>query len=252
MTIDNWRHQYRRAMISFHDEMSFKLSSTRFIWQRTLSVIMEFSLIVLFIFIFIIQIDEIFSLWKKSTGGLEDYVIDVLFSNSLTIIRCNPYERQILRDISIETVGYIKCSNRESFLPENHIQSITLLRWNSTIVKCSKDKKSIKEEKTHLDVKHKGKNAFKKVDFNLIRVGSMGPSVSKMDEKKFRLSFEHPPRNLASIVDEQQNGTLAIQTFSFKHRPILCRERQLPDGGPCANLHINLSYICYYRVSSGE
>ena len=210
---------------------------------------MDFSSILLFILIFIIQVNDTFSLWKKSKGGLENYVIDVLFSNSLTIIRCNPYERQILRDISIDTVGYIKCSNRESFLPENHIESITLLRWNSSSVKCSKDKKSIKEEKTYLHVKHKAKNAFKKVDFNLIRVGSMGPSISKMDEKNYLLSFEHPRRSLALTAEDQQNNTFGIQTFSFKHRPILCRERQLADGGPCANLHLNLSYVCYYRVS---
>ena len=214
-----------------------------------LTIIMDFSSILLFILIFIIQIDRIF-LRTNSKGDLEEYVIDVLFSNSLTIIRCNPYERQILRDISIETAGYIKCTNRDLFLPENHLKSITVLQWNYTSILCNKNKKTITEEKTYLYVKHKAKNAFKKVDLNLVRAGSMGTSQSKMDEKNYLLSFKHPPRSLAMITADQENVNYTVETFVFKHRPILCREKQLAvPGGPCANQHLNLSYVCYYRVS---
>lgn len=244
-TIDNWRHQCQN-----------KVRSKQFLFYAldlclsNLSVIMDFSSILLFIFILIIQIHLNLSLWKKSSDSLEEYVIDVLFSNSLTIIRCNPYELQVFREISIETVGYIRCTNRNLFLPENHLESITLLQWNYTSVECQKNKKAIIEERTYLYVKHKAKHAFKKVDLNLIRVGSMGSSQSKMDEKNYLLSFKHPPRSLAMITLDQENENYTVDTFAFKHRPILCRERQLVlPGGPCTNQHLNLSYVCYYRVS---
>src|SRR5262249_49767043 len=92
------------------------------------------------IFLFIIIFNNSFCLWKKSKETLENYIIDVFFTNSLTIIRCNPYEKHILRDITIEIIGHIKCSNKNLFLPDNHIEYITLLQWNYTIIKCQKKK----------------------------------------------------------------------------------------------------------------
>ena len=210
---------------------------------------MRLSSILLFIFLFLNQNHDTFSFWSKSKNTLENYVIDVLFTNSLTIIRCNPYERHILRLITIESVGHIRCSNSHLFLPEDHIQDITLLQWNYTSVECTKDQKKIQKEKTYFYIKHKGKNAFKKVRFDLIRVGSTGPSRSKMDEKKFQLSFEHLPRKLALVNADRTNETFTTEIYSFTNRPILCRERQLVGKGPCMNHHLNLSYVCYYKVS---
>ncbi len=211
-----------------------------------LFIIMHLSSILLF---FIITINYTFCLWKKSKDTLENYIIDVLFTNSLTIIRCNPYERHILRDITIETIGHIKCSNRHLFLPDNHIEYITLLQWNFTFVECSKNEKTIKEEKTFFYIKHKAKKAFQKIKFDLIRVGSTGPSKLKIDEKKFQLSFNHPPRNLAIMTTDQNDEIFATEIYSFMNRPIICRERQLVGKGPCSNQHQNLSYVCYYKVS---
>jgi hypothetical protein len=210
---------------------------------------MHFSSILLFIFLFLITIDYTFSLWKKSKDTLENYIIDVLFSNSLTIIRCNPYERHILRDISIETIGHIKCSNRDLFLPDNHIEDITLLQWNFTFVECNKNKKIILKEETYFNIKHKAKKAFQKIKFDLIRVGSTGPSKLKIDEKKFQISFKHPLRNSAIMNLDQNEETFTTDIYSFHNRPIICRERQLIGEGLCSNQHHNLSYVCYYKVS---
>jgi len=212
---------------------------------------MHFNSILLFIFLFLIKINNTFSLWKKSKDTLENYIIDVLFTNSLTIIRCNPYESDILRDITIETIGHIKCSNSHLFLPDNHIESITLLQWDHTSIKCDKKKTIIKEEKTYLDIKHKAKNAFKKIKFDLIRVGSIGPSELYINEKIFQLYFKHPPRKLAINNTEQKEEKFSTEIYSFKNRPILCRERQLLSEGPCSNTnqYQNLSYVCYYKVN---
>ncbi len=214
-------------------------------------IIMRLNSILLFIFLFIIQINYSFCLWKKSKDTLENYVIDVLFTNSLTIIRCNLYESHILRDITIETIGHIKCSNRNLFLPDNHIEYITLLQWDHTSIKCNKLKNTIKEEITYLDIKHKAKNAFKKIKLDLIRVGSTGPSELHTKDKNFQIYFKHPPRKLAITNTEQKEDDFSTQIYSFKDRPILCRERQLLPEGPCSstNQYQNLSYVCYYKVS---
>jgi hypothetical protein len=212
---------------------------------------MYFSSILLFIFLYLIQFDSSFCLWKKSKDTLESYIIDILFTNSLTIIRCNPYERHILRDITIETIGHIKCSNQHLFLPDNHIEYITLLQWNYTSIKCNKKKNVIEEEKTYFYLKHKAKNAFKKLKFDLIRVGSTGPSELHMNEKKFELYFKHPKRQLALSHTEEKEENFSTEIYSFKNRPILCRERYLSSEGPCSNTnqHHNVSYVCYYKVS---
>jgi hypothetical protein len=147
----------------------------------------------------------------------------------------------------METIGYIKCSNRDQFLPDNHIEGITLLQWNSTSVKCKK--KKIIEEETYFDIKHKAKNAFQKIKFDLIRVGSTGSSKLKIDDKHFKISFNHPPRNSAIMNTDQNEETFSTDIYSFKNRPIICRERQLIGDGPCSNQHLNLSYVCYYKVN---
>ena len=202
---------------------------------------------ILFIFPFIIKINYLFCLWKKSTYTLDNYIIDVFFTNSLTIIRCNPYERHILRDITIEVIGHIQCSNRNTFLPDDHIEYITLLKWLYTSRKCNKKKTIIKEERTYFEIKHTVKNAFKKLPLELIRVGSTGLSKLHWNGKDLRLYFQHPPRQLSlSEIDEN----FQTEVYSFKNRPILCRERQLSSQEPCSDEYQNqnVSYICYYKV----
>lgn len=206
--------------------------------------------ILLFIFPIIIKFNYIFCLWKKSKDSLENYTIDVLFTNSLTILRCNIYEVHVLRYITIESIGHIKCSNKHVFLPDDHIESITLLQWDYTIVNCSKKKDKIKEEKTYFSIKHKAKNFFKKLKFDLIRAGSVGPSKLHMDEKKLQLYFQHEPRKLELVDNEQKEGGLSTEIYSFKNRPIICRETQYLPEGLCSNYtqHQNLSHVCYYKV----
>jgi len=204
------------------------------------------------ILLFIIHINYSFCLWKNSKDTLANYIIDILFTNSLTIIRCNPYERHIIRDITIDKIGYIKCSNRNLFLPDNHIESLTLLEWDYTFIKCDKKKLTIKEEKTYLNIKHKAKNAFKKIPLELIRVRSTGPSKLHLNEKSFQLYFDHPLRKLAISNTEQTNESFSTEIYLFKNRPILCRERRLSSEQPCSNnnQHQNFSYVCYYKVNS--
>ena len=206
--------------------------------------------ILLFIFVFVLKLNYSFSFWKKSKNTLEDYIIDVLFANSLTLIRCNPYELHALRDMTIEKIGYIKCSNKNLFLPEDHIKSITLLQWNLTSIKCGKSN-VIKEERTHLEVKHKAKNAFDKVSLELTRVGSSGPSELNWNGKDLKFSFKHPKRDPSITHTEADNASFSMEIFSFKKRPILCREKQSPSGISCLTIdqHRNFSYICYYKVS---
>lgn len=202
--------------------------------------------------LFIIQFSYTFSLWKKSTT-LDNYLIDILFSNTLTIIRCNPYESHILRDLSIEVIGHIKCSNKHLFLPENHIENITLLQWNPTLLVCTKKKKKqkqkIEEEKTIFSIKHKPKNAFKNIKFRLTRLGSTGASEPKIDDKKHEISFTHPPRNIKADEIENTKDNFTTEIYSFRDRPIVCRERQLALEDPCENQHLNLTFVCYYQVS---
>jgi hypothetical protein len=187
----------------------------------------------------------------KTPETLEDYVIDLLFSNSLTIIRCNPYERQILRGVSMNTIGHVKCSNQHLFLPSNHIEEITLLQWNETKVECNK-KQHVTEERTYIHIQHKPTKAFKKQPLKIIRVGSVGSSDIHWKEKERLLYIEHPLQSSPSVAGEMQTDV-----FAFKHRPILCRERQLAPANRCdaAYRPQNLSYVCYYRVrrrSSGS
>jgi hypothetical protein len=212
---------------------------------------MSSNCILLLIFLFIINLNYSSSFWKNSKDTLENYVIDVLFTNSLTIIRCNPYERHILREITFETIGHIKCSNINLFLPNNHIESITLLHWDHTFIKCNKQKTTIKEEKTYLDVKHKAKNAFKKIPLDLIRVGSTGPSKLHWKEKDLKLYYEHPPRNLPINNTDHKDDIFSTEIYFFKNRPLLCRERQPSLDTPCSNPNPpqNFSYVCYYKVS---
>lgn len=211
---------------------------------------MHLSSILLFIFPLIIKFDYIFSLFKKSKNSLENYTIDVLFTNSLTLIRCNPYEIHILRDITIESIGHIKCSNKNSFLPDDHIKSITLLQWDHTIVTCSKDGKHIKDERTYLTIKHKAKNTFKKLKFDLLRVGSVGSSELHMNDKKGELYFQHKSRKSKLDDTERNESSLSIEIFSFKNRPIICREKKFLPQGICTNSndYQNLTYFCYYKV----
>ncbi|CAF4861796.1 unnamed protein product, partial [Rotaria sp. Silwood1] len=171
----------------------------------------------------------------------------------LTIIRCNPYERHILRDKTIEAIGYIKCSNRNLFLPDNHIEYITLLEWLYTSIKCNK-KTNITKEKTYFEIKHKAKKAFKNNPLELIRVGSTGSSKLHWNEKDFQLYFEHPPRKLPLITTEQQGESFSTDVYSFKQRPILCRERHFLSEQPCSsnNQHQNFSYVCYYKIGVAE
>ncbi|CAF4289539.1 unnamed protein product [Rotaria sp. Silwood2] len=210
--------------------------------------------IVLFIFPFILQINYSFCFWKKPNVLLEHYVIDVFFTNSLTIIRCNPYERHILRDITIEAIGYIKCSNRNLFLPDDHIEYITLLEWLYTSIKCNK-KTNITKEKTYFEIKHKAKKVFKNNPLELIRVGSTGPSKLHWNEKDFQLYFEHPERKLSISNTEQQGESISTDVYSFKHRPILCRERRFSSEQSCSNnnnQNRNFSYVCYYKIGVAE
>lgn len=206
----------------------------------------------MFIFIpFIITINYSTCFWKKAKDSLEDYVIDVFFTNSLTIIRCNPYERHILRSITIETIGHIKCSNRNLFLPDNHIENITLLEWVYTSIKCDKAKTMITQHRTYIDIKHKAKKAFKKNPLSLIRVGSTGPSKLHWDESHLQMYFDHPQQKLSPINNNKSNQTFTKNIYSFQHRPILCRERKLTPQHPCSktNQSENSSYVCYYRVN---
>lgn len=204
---------------------------------------MHFRSILLFIF----QLNSVLCLWKK-TKTLENYVIDVLFSNTLTIIRCNPYESHIFREISIEILGHIQCSNRNQFLPDNHIENITLLQWNATKISCKKKSKIIDEEETVFLIKHKPKNAFKKINFQIIRFGSTSKSDVKIDDKKQRIYVKHPKRNLETDDMESSKDNFTMNVYSIRDRPILCSERQLITDDPCANQHFNLSFVCYYRV----
>lgn len=178
---------------------------------------------------------------------LSDYVIDVFFSNSLTIIRCNAYEREILRSISMGTIGKIKCSNRNRFLPSNHIEQIALLHWNETKFQCKKFKgNSFKSfDQTVLSIKHKPKHVFEKNPLKLIRVGSTDSSKTSWDEKQSILTFQHAPR-----IVEIKKENFTDEIYSFNHRPIICRERFLTSSNICTK-HFrqqNLSWICYYRV----
>jgi hypothetical protein len=220
----------------------------RLISDLNVFIIMSLNSILLLIFLFIINLNYSSSLWKNSKDTLENYVIDILFTNSLTIIRCNPYERHILRDITFETIGYLKCSNINLFLPNNHIESITLLHWDNTSIKCNK-KHIITSEKTYLDVKHKPKNAFKKLPLELIRVGSTGHS--KLHWKDNKLNFEHPSRNSPINNTTQKEEVFSTEIYTFKNRPILCRERQPALQNPCitSNPPQNFSYVCYYKVN---
>ena len=207
--------------------------------------------VLLFIFLFILKLNYSFSFWKASKNTLENYIIDVLFANSLIILRCNPYEIHALRDITIEKIGYIKCSNKNLFLPEDHIKSITLLQWNLTSIKCDNKKNAIKEERTHLEVKHKAKDAFHKVPLELTRVGSSGPSESNWNGKDLKFSYKHPKRPPSISPSEPDNSSFSIEIFSFKKRPILCREKKSPSGITCPSIgeSKNFSYVCYYKVS---
>ncbi|CAF1306095.1 unnamed protein product [Rotaria magnacalcarata] len=206
------------------------------------------------IFLFIIQINYSLCFWKNSKKTLEDYTIDIFFTNTLTIIRCNPSERHVLRDITIEAIGHIKCSNWQSFLPDDQIEYITLLEWLYTTIKCDKKKLKIKEEKTYFEIKHKAKNAFKKNPLKLIRVGSTDSSELHWKDDDFQLYFKHPPRKLSINKTEQTEDDFLVDIYSFKGRPILCRERYIPAQQPCSddNQHQNVSYICYYKVGVAE
>ncbi|CAF1110453.1 unnamed protein product [Rotaria sordida] len=171
----------------------------------------------------------------------------------LTIIRCNPYERHILRDITIETIGHIKCSNLNLFLPDDHIEYITLLEWLYTSIKCDK-KTSITKEKTYFEIKHKAKKAFKNNPLELIRVGSTGPSKLHWNAKDFQLYFEHPQRKLSISHTEQTGESISTDVYSFKYRPIICRERRFASEHPCFNnnQNQNFSYVCYYKIGIAE
>ncbi|CAF0985968.1 unnamed protein product [Adineta steineri] len=164
----------------------------------------------------------------KSKNTLENYVIDVLFTNSLTIIHCNSYERHIIRDITIEKVGYIKCSNKNLFLPEDHVASITLLQWNGTVVKCEKNKNIIKEEKTYLNIIHKAKDAFKKNPLVLTRVGSVDSSKYHCDDNKAEIDFKHP-------IGTSEPPTVAEFEKSFNKIP----NNVNWEEDPTADLYIN-------------
>ena len=239
--------------------------------------------IVQFVFLVVLVLQPSVSLlMKKTEESFENYVIDVFFSNSLNIIRCNPHERQILRGMSLNTIGRIRCSNSHSFLPSNHIEEIALLEWNSTKSKCSKkleklekakekeitkkgkkkkekekkketpapplEKQTI-EEKTYLHVLHKPTKAFKKQVLKVIRVESTGTSEVVWKEKEKLVYFQHPPRQY-----EESAENISTNVYSFKHRPLLCREQYLTPLKPCATdiQPQNLSYVCYYRVGQAR
>jgi len=203
---------------------------------------MHFRSILLFIF----QLNSIFCGKKSKT--LENYVIDVLFSNALTIIRCNPYEAHIFRELSIELLGHLRCSNRNQFLPDNHIENMTLLQWTATTVTCKKKSSVISEEETIFLIKHKPKNAFKKLDFKIIRIGSTDKSEIKIDDKKHQIIAKHPIRNSQADEIEPTKDNFTMNVYSFRNRPILCWEKQLITDNLCTNQHLNLSFVCYYRV----
>lgn len=214
---------------------------------------------------------------KKTEESFENYVIDVFFTNSLNIIRCNPHERQIFRGMSLNSIGRIKCSNSHAFLPSNHIEDITLLEWNSTRIECSKKlknkekakdkpKKESKkkpppppspssgndetiEEKTYLHIVHKPTKAFKKQVLKVIRVESTATSDVVWKEKEKLVYFQHPSRKY-----EENGENVSTNVYSFKHRPLLCREQYLTPLRPCAtdtSLE-NLTYVCYYRVGQRQ
>ena len=205
-----------------------------------------FSFLLQFVFILLLILEENDAfLISKSKTNLSDYVIDLIFANSLTIIRCNKYELQILRSVSMETIGNIRCSNSFEFLPNDQLEKITLLRWNSTIVQCKK--LSLLNEKTLLDIVHKPKMAFHKLSFQVMRVDSTDRSGIHWEEKKNRVTFTH---SLRSIKNKFENETVEI--FAFPHRPILCREQHDSSSTICDPKYQpkNFTYICYYQVDS--
>ncbi|UJR27041.1 hypothetical protein I4U23_008345 [Adineta vaga] len=180
---------------------------------------------------------------KKSKPKPENYVIDLLFTNSLTIIRCNPYERHVIRDISIEKLGYIKCSNRDSFLPENHLEKIALLEWRFTETKCKNSKIT---ETTYLNIKHRPKKVYKDLKLHLTRLGSVGGVYIKEVKKTSSLYFENIGGK--SSISNTENFTTVF--YAFTERPILCRERYPASKNPClaTTQKKNFSYTCYYRI----
>ncbi|CAF1220054.1 unnamed protein product [Adineta ricciae] len=189
-----------------------------------------------------------YSWGKKTPVKLNEYKIDVIFQKALTIFRCNPYEQHVIRDITIEKLGSLKCSNRMSFLPDNHIESVTLLEWNSTTVACNKN--VIKKEKTHLNIKHKPKNAFKGLKFRVTRLGSSGESNVEFDDKKSYVSFEHHGGQATATNPNSLNDNLTTTYYTFHDRPILCRERYPASRNPCLTTtqKKNFTYMCYYRM----
>lgn len=232
--------------MNFSAEMSMGTKRSASCCLKNIFIVMIFSCILLFIF----QVNYSFCFWKSSKPTLENYVIDVFFTNSLTIIRCNPSERHILRDITLETIGHIKCSNSHLFLPDNQIEYITLLEWLYTTIKCDKKKAKIKEEKTYFEIKHKAKKAFKKNPLRLVRVGSTDSSELNWKEDDFQLYFKHPPRKFPTNKTDHTDDDYLIDIYAFKKRPILCRQRYFLSQQSCLNnsQQQNASYICYYKV----
>ena len=180
----------------------------------------------------------------KTDESFENYMIDIFFTNALTIVRCNEYERFVLKTMTMQSIGELRCGNTEQFLPSNHLEQIALFEWEGTQGKCSNKDQTKIQETTILKVVHKAKNALKNHPLKLIPVGSTDSTEGI--EKKNHFHFEHAVRPIEIKPDE--NYTTNI--YFFKHRPILCREKYLTPTAPCDpnESRQNFSYFCYYRV----